>query len=97
MIILVALVSFLLGFYLHILILPCILSHVVKDVWAYVKNISSTSIFRWSVSLIVSFSISALIIQKQQMRMQKQTEQHYQCIIDSLNLDLKRIQLNKVK
>lgn len=60
-------------------------------------KISTLSVFRWSVSIIVSFALSALIIQNQQERIIKQTSSSYQHIVDSLNLELKILKQYKVK
>lgn len=97
MIYLIALISFLLGFIINLISLPYILEHIVKDAWRYVRKISTLSIFRWSVSIIVSFALSALIIHNQQERIIKQTSSSYQHIVDSLNLELKTLKQYKVK
>lgn len=97
MIYLIALFSFLLGFAINLILLPYILEHIVKDAWRYVKKISTLSVFRWSVSIIVSFAFSALIIRNQQERIIKQTSSSYQHIVDSLNLEIKILQKYKVK
>ena len=93
----IALVSFLLGFIINLITLPYILEHIVKDAWMYVRKISTLSIFRWSVSLIVSFALSALIIQNQRERALTQTCSSYQHIVDSLNLEIKMLQQYNVK
>lgn len=97
MIILITIISFLLGFIINLIALPYILEYIVKDVWRYVRNISTLSVFRWSVSIIVSFALSALIIRNQQERIIKQTSSSYQHIVDSLNLEIKKLQQYKVK
>lgn len=97
MIYLIALISFLLGFAVNLILLPYILEHIVKDAWRYVRKISTLSVFRWSVSIIVSFALSALIIRNQQERIIKQTSSSYQHIVDSLNLEIKILQQYKVK
>lgn len=97
MIILITIISFLLGFIINFIALPYILEYVVKDAWRYVRNISTLSVFRWSVSIIVSFALSALIIRNQQERIIKQTSSNYQHIVDSLNFDIKILQQYKVK
>jgi hypothetical protein len=97
MIILITIISFLLGFIINFIALPYILEYVVKDAWRYVRNISTLSVFRWSVSIIVSFALSALIIRNQQERIIKQTSSNYQCIVDSLNFEIKILQQYKVK
>lgn len=97
MIYLIALISFLLGFTINLISLPYVLEHIVKDAWRYVRKISILSIFRWSVSIIVSFALSALIIRNQQERIIKQTSSNYQHIVDSLNLEIKILQQYKVK
>lgn len=97
MITLIALISFLLGFIVNLISLPYILEHLVKGAWIYAMRISTLSIFRWSVSLIVSFALSALIIQYQQERALKQTSSNYQHIVDSLNLEINILQQHKVK
>lgn len=89
MIYLIAFISFLLGFAINLISLHYILEHIVKDAWRYVKKISTLSVFRWSVSIIVSFALSALIIRNQQERIIKQTSSSYQHIVDSLNLEIK--------
>ena len=61
MLILITIISFLLGFIINLIALPYILEYIVKDAWRYVRNISTLSVFRWSVSIIVSFALSALI------------------------------------
>lgn len=86
MIILITIISFLLGFIINFIALPYILEYVVKDAWRYVRNISTLSVFRWSVSIIVSFALSALIIRNQQERIIKQTSSNYQHIVDMLEL-----------
>ena len=97
MIYLITLFSFLLGFAINLISLPYILEYFVKDTWKYVKKISTLSVFRWSVSIIVSFALSALIIRSQQERIIKQTSSSYQHIVDSLNLELKILKQYKVK
>lgn len=97
MVILIAIISFLLGFITNLIALPYILEHIVKGVWKYVKRISTLSIFRWSVSLITSFALSALIIQNQQEKIMKQTSSSYQHIVDSLSLEIKKQQQYKAK
>lgn len=97
MLILITIISFLLGFIINLIALPYILEYIVKDAWRYVRNISTLSVFRWSVSIIVSFALSALIIQNQQERIIKQTSSSYQHIVDSLNLEIKILQQYKVK
>lgn len=97
MIILITIISVLLGFIINFIALPYILEYVVKDAWRYVRNISTLSVFRWSVSIIVSFALSALIIRNQQERIIKQTSSSYQHIVDSLNLEIKILQQYKVK
>ncbi len=97
MIIIITFISFLLGFFIQLIALPFIIKHLVKGVWVYVNNISSTSIFRWSVSLIVSFALSVLIIQNQRERVLTQTSSSYQHIVDSLNLEIKMLQQHNVK
>lgn len=97
MIILITIISFLLGFIINFIALPYILEYVVKDAWRYVRKISTLSVFRWSVSIIVSFALSALIIRNQQERIIKQTSSSYQHIVDSLNLEIKILQQYKVK
>ena len=97
MLILITIISFLLGFIINLIALPYILEYVVKDAWRYVRNISTLSVFRWSVSIIVSFSLSALIIRNQQERIIKQTSSNYQHIVDSLNFEIKILQQYKVK
>lgn len=97
MIFFITLFSFLLGFAINLISLPYILEYFVKDTWRYVKKISTLSVFRWSVSIIVSFALSALIIRNQQERIIKQTSSSYQHIVDSLNLELKILKQYKVK
>lgn len=97
MIILITIIFFLLGFIINFIALPYILEYVVKDAWRYVRNISTLSVFRWSVSIIVSFALSALIIRNQQERIIKQTSSNYQHIVDSLNFEIKILQQYKVK
>lgn len=97
MLILITIISFLLGFIINLIALPYILEYIVKDVWRYVRNISTLSVFCWSVSIIVSFALSALIIRNQQERIIKQTSSSYQHIVDSLNLEIKILQQYKVK
>lgn len=97
MIYLIALISFLLGFIINLISLPYVLEHIVKDVWRYVRKISVLSIFRWSISIIVSFALSALIIHNQQELIIKQTSSSYQHVVDSLNLELKMLKQYKVK
>lgn len=97
MIILITIISFLLGFIINLIALPYILEHIVKDAWRYVRKISTLSVFRWSVSIIVSFALSTLIIRNQQERIIKQTSSNYQHIVDSLNLEIKILQQYKVK
>lgn len=97
MLILITIISFLLGFIINLIALAYILEYIVKDAWRYVRNISTLSVFRWSVSIIVSFALSALIIRNQQERIIKQTSSSYQHILDSLNLEIKILQQYKVK
>lgn len=97
MIILITIISFLLGFIINLIALPYILEHLVKDAWRYVRKISTLSVFRWSVSIIVSFALSTLIIRNKQERIIKQTSSNYQHIVDSLNFEIKILQQYKVK
>lgn len=97
MIILITIISFLLGFIINLIALPYILEHLVKDAWRYVRKISTLSVFRWSVSIIVSFALSTLIIRNQQERIIKQTSSNYQHIVDNLNFEIKILQQYKVK
>lgn len=97
MLILITIISFLLGFIINLIALPYILEYIVKDAWRYLRNISTLSVFRWSVSIIVSFALSTLIIRNQQERIIKQTSSNYQHIVDSLNLEIKILQQYKVK
>lgn len=97
MLILITIISFLLGFIINLIALPYILEHIIKDAWRYVRKISTLSVFRWSVAIIVSFALSALIIRNQQERIIKQTGSSYQHIVDSLNLEIKILQQYKVK
>lgn len=97
MLILITIISFLLGFIINLIALPYILEHIVKEAWRYVRKISTLSVFRWSVSIIVSFALSTLIIRNQQERIIKQTSSSYQHIVDSLNLEIKILQQYKVK
>ena len=97
MIILITIISFLLGFIINLIALPYILEHLVKDAWRYVRKISTLSVFRWSVSIIVSFALSTLIIRNQQERIIKQTSSNYQHIVDSLNFEIKILQQYKLK
>ncbi len=90
MIFLIALISFLLGFGVSLVFFPYILVYVVKDGWHYAKKISSSSVFRWSVSLIVSFAVSAWIIQEQRERVVKECQQ----TVDSLRWELRMLQQN---
>lgn len=97
MIILITIISFLLGFIINLIALPYILEHLVKDAGRYVRKISTLSVFRWSVSIIVSFALSILIIRNKQERIIKQTSSNYQHIVDSLNFEIKILQQYKVK
>lgn len=97
MIYLVFFVSFLLGYITNLIALPYILEYVVKDVGRYVRRISTLSIFRWSISFITSFALSALIIQNQRERIMKETSTSYQHTIDSLNFELRMLQQYKAK
>lgn len=97
MLILITIISFLLGFIINLIALPYILEHIVNEAWRYVRKISTLSVFRWSVSIIVSFALSTLIIRNQQERIIKQTSSCYQHIVDSLNLEIKILQQYKVK
>lgn len=89
--------SFLLGFFVNLIALPYVVDNLAKGTWTYVKNISTKSIFRWSVSFIVSFSICALIIQMQETRKREEVERKYQHIIDRIKCDMDILNLNKVK
>lgn len=97
MIFLIAFLSFLFGFVINLVSLPYIASSFIRGCGKYVKRITLSSIFRWSVSIIVSFTISILIVQYQGMRVQKQTETYYQHIVDSLNTELKILRIHKAK
>lgn len=55
------------------------------------------SIFRWSVSFIVSFSIGALIIQTQEIKIREEVERKYQHIVDSIKCDMDIQKQYKVK
>lgn len=52
MLILITIISFLLGFIINLIALPYILEYIVKDAWRYIRNISTLSVFCWSVSII---------------------------------------------
>lgn len=93
----VAIVSFLLGFFIHLIALPYIIGNLANGCWTYIKNISMKSIFRWSVSFIVSFSIGALIIQTQEIRIREEVDRKYQHIVDSIKCDMDILKHNKVK
>lgn len=97
MVLLVAIISFLLGFFVNLIALPYVVGHLAKECLAYVKNISMKSIFRWSVSFIVSFSIGALIIQTQENRIREEVERKYQHIVDSIKCDMDILKQYKVK
>lgn len=53
--------------------------------------------FRWSVSMIISFAIGMLIIQYQKEKIMRQSNERYQHIVDSLQWELKMQQLYKAK
>lgn len=91
----VAFLSFLLGFFVNILALPYIIERFLKVSWKYLSCVSSYSIFRWSVSLIFSFAIGVIVVQYQNEKCQKQSDENYQHIIDSLRLEIKIQQVNK--
>lgn len=93
----VAFISFLLGFFIHLIALPYIVGNLANRCWTYIKNISMKSIFRWSVSFIVSFSIGALIIQTQETRIREEVDRNYQHIVDSIKCDMDILKHNKVK
>lgn len=93
----VAFISFLLGFFIHLIALPYIVGNLANGCWKYLKNISMKSIFRWSVSFIVSFSIGALIIQTQETRIREDVDRNYQHIVDSIKCDMDILKHNKVK
>lgn len=97
MILLIAFISFLLGFFIHLIALPYIVGNLANGCWAYVKNISMKSIFRWSVSFIVSFSIGALMIQTQETRIREEVDRKYQHIVDSIKGDMDILKQYKVK
>ncbi len=97
MILLIAFISFLLGFFIHLIALPYIVGNLANGCWAYVKNISMKSIFRWSVSFIVSFSIGALMIQMQKTRIREEVDRKCQHIVDSIKCDMDILKHNKVK
>lgn len=88
MVLLVAIISFLLGLFVNLIALPYVVGYLAKECLAYVKNISMKSIFRWSVSFIVSFSIGALIIQTQEIKIREEVERKYQHIVDSIKCDM---------
>lgn len=88
MIIIVTFISFLLGFFVQLVSLPFILEHLVKGIWTYIKNVSSFSVFRWAVSIIVSCAFCALILKNQQERIQKRADLHNQHVVDSLKSEL---------
>ena len=80
--------------------LSCVSSYSIferflKVSWKYLSCVSSYSIFRWSVSLIISFAIGIIVIQFQYEKIQKQFDENYQHIIDSLRLEIKIQQVNK--
>lgn len=93
----VAFISFLLGFFIHLIALPYVVGNLANGCWMYLKNISMKSIFRWSVSFIVSFSIGALIIQMQETRIREEVDRKYQHIVDSIKCDMDILKHNKVK
>lgn len=93
----VAFISFLLGFFIHLIALPYIVGNLANRCWTYIKNISMKSIFRWSVSFIVFFSIGALIIQTQETRIREEVDRKYQHIVDSIKCDMDILKHNKVK
>lgn len=90
MIFLIAIISFLLGFCVYLVSFPYILVYVVQGGWKYVKKVGSSSVFRWSVSLIVSFAVSAWIIQEKRARVVKECQR----TVDSLRWELRMLQQN---
>ena len=92
---LVAIVSFLFGFVVNILAFPFVIERLWKGFWKCLNGLNSYSIFRWSVSLIVSFAIGILVIRHQNERIQKKYEEHYMHVVDSLRWILKVEQANK--
>lgn len=97
MILIVAIISFFSGFFIHLIALPYIVGNLANRCWTYLKNISMKFIFRWSVSFIVSFSIGALIIQTQETRIREEVDRKYQHIIDSIKCDMDILKHNKIK
>lgn len=97
MILLIAFISFLLGFFIHLIALPYIVGNLANGCWKYIRNISMKFIFRWSVSFIVSFSIGALIIQTQEIRIREEVDRKYQHIVDSIKGDMDILKQYKVK
>lgn len=97
MILIVAIISFFSGFFIHLIALPYIVGNLANRCWTYIKNISMKSIFRWSVSFIISFSIGALIIQTQEIRIREDVERKYQHIVDSIKCDMDILKQYKVK
>ena len=97
MILIVAIISFFSGFFIHLIALPYIVGNRANRCWTYIKNISMKSIFRWSVSFVVSFSIGALIIQTQETRIREEVDRKYQHIVDSIKCDMDILKHNKVK
>lgn len=85
---LVSLISFLFGLIVNLVAFPYILEFLVLGVWRYIKNVNTQSIFRWTVSFIVSFSISMLLVQYQGMKIQKETKLQYEYLVDSLRMEI---------
>ena len=59
MVLLVAIISFLLGFFVNLIALPYVVGHLSKECLAYVKNISMKSISD-GLSHLLSLSLSVL-------------------------------------
>ena len=85
---LVSLISFLFGLIVNLVAFPYILEFLVLGVWRYIKNVNTHSIFRWTVSFIVSFSISMLLVLYQGMKIQKETKLQYEYLVDSLRMEI---------
>ncbi len=88
MIFLVAFISFLLGLFVNLVFFPYLLAYIVKRGWKYAAKLNSSSVFRWTVSLIASFAVGALIIQAQRERAVKESQQ----VVDSLRWELRMLQ-----
>lgn len=63
-----------------------------RKLFKYIKQLSQEYIFRWSVSLIIAFTIGILIVNYQKEKIRNDLRLQYQYLTDSLKFELRILQ-----